>query len=645
MTATQTTLPAPTGPQTPGTPHRTPVTQSTLWRAVRLTEVRPVQILASVGLGTLALGSAVALGAVSAWLIARASQMPEVIALSAAATAVRTFALGRGVMRYLERLASHNTALGGMTNLRTAVYTRLAEGAPEAVLRVRRGDLLARVGADVDEVGNLVVRALIPVGVAVVLGVGTSVVMAVLWLPAGIALAVCLLVAGWLAPALTAVSVRRAEEHAAAARARMNAVALGMLDDAGPMTVAGRASTEAARLEAADTDIARAVDASAVPAALATGLGLLAQAAAVIVALVTGIPGVEQGRLAPTALAVIVLTPLAAFEATTVLPAAAVQLQRSRAAATRILALLDSAQPEAQTSEHSQPSTADDTGPASETVLSIGSGPGTTGPTHPEPVVRPLRASALTCGWTGRDPVITGVDLELEVGRTVAVAGPSGAGKTTLLLTLAGLLPVRDGHLLLGDDDLGTLDRADVVRSVVATTEDAHVFGTTVLENLRVARGDVTEDEARGALADVGLDAWLASLPDGLDTLLGPDARTVSGGERRRLLLARALLVPAPLLLVDEPGEHLDPASADRVITDLLTPRADRGVLVVTHRISPLAAADEVLWIEHGAVAARGSHAELLAGVPGYAAAAQREQAEGEGEDEQPEDQRTEEDR
>ncbi|MCL2090077.1 MAG: ATP-binding cassette domain-containing protein [Micrococcales bacterium] len=649
-----------TAPPTTLTPPDTPRTRGTLLRAVRLTGVRPLAVITSIGLGTLALGCAVALGATSAWLIARASQMPPVVALSLAATAVRAFGLGRGVMRYLERLASHSTALSGMTNLRTTVYARLAEGTPEAVLRVRRGDLLARVGADVDEVGFLVVRALIPLGVAVTLGVGTCIAMAVLWLPAGIALAGCLLVAGWLAPTLTAVSVRRAEQRAAAARARMNAVALGMLDDAGPMTVAGRTPVEVARLETADADIARAVDRSAAPAALAAGLGLLAQAAAVVVALVTGIPAVEQGRLAPTMLAVVVLTPLAAFEATQVLPAAAVQLQRSRAAAARILALLDSAQPTgaepapldfdqrvavaeadderlgdliAELSEDDQAEILRALGPDRAATFLDGDGLAPTdrlrqAAARPGPVVRPLRATALACGWTGRDPVVTEVDLDLEVGRTVAVAGPSGAGKTTLLLTLAGLLPVRGGRLRLGDHDLDTLDRGDIVRSVVATTEDAHVFGTTVLENLRVARGDVEDAEARRVLDDVGLGPWLAALPDGLDTLLGPDARTVSGGERRRLLLARALLAPAPLLLVDEPGEHLDPASADRIITDLLTPRPDRGVLVVTHRISPLGAADEVLWIEHGRVAARGKHTALLTDVPGYAAAAQRERVE-----------------
>jgi ATP-binding cassette subfamily C protein CydC len=174
------------------------------------------------------------------------------------------------------------------------------------------------------------------------------------------------------------------------------------------------------------------------------------------------------------------------------------------------------------------------------------------------------------------------------------------------------------------DDDDGGAPSPDVV---VAALEDGHVFGTTVLENLRVARGDVTPAEATDALRRVGLDGWLAGLPDGLGTLVGPDARTVSGGERRRLLLARALLAPAPVLLVDEPAEHLDPGTADAVVRELFAAaRTDgRAVLVVTHRLSALGGADEVVLLEDGRVAARGTHTDLVARVPGYREAVGRE--------------------
>ncbi|RMI06824.1 ATP-binding cassette domain-containing protein, partial [Cellulomonas triticagri] len=228
-----------------------------------------------------------------------------------------------------------------------------------------------------------------------------------------------------------------------------------------------------------------------------------------------------------------------------------------------------------------------------------------------------LAARGLAVGWPGREPVLHGLDLEVAAGRSVAVVGPSGVGKTTLLLTLAGFLPPRAGEVLLDGVPIDRVDPAVRVARLALTTEDAHVFETTVLENLHVARGDATPAEAEAALVRAGLGDWLAGLPDGVGTALGPDARSISGGERRRLLLARSLLSPAPLLLVDEPAEHLDPATADRLVGDLLiAPRAgddaDRGVLLVTHRLSPLAGADEVLVLRDGTVDARGTHLDLL---------------------------------
>lgn len=608
----------------------TPVPRGTLRRAVRLLDVDLRRVALATLLGTLALGCAVALAAVSAWLIARASQMPPVLQLSVATVGVRAFGIGRGVLRYLERLVSHDVALRGMTNVRTTLYERLAAGRTAALAGVRRGDLLARVGADVDTVGDVVVRGLLPAAVAVCLGLGTVVAMCAFWLPAGLALAACLLLAGVGAPALAARASRTTERRAAAARADLSATALGLLDDAGPLTVAGRVAAERAALIAAHARVTAAADAGARPAAAAAALGQLAVGLAVLTALVTGVPAVGAGLLAPVELAVVVLTPLAAFEATSLLPAAAIQVQRSRAAAARILALLDDASADPVRASDAAPR--DDVAPRPHAPARTASADGTPDRAAARRAV--LRADAVSCAWPHGAAVVRGLDLELRAGRSVAVVGPSGAGKTTTLLTLAGLLPPAAGAVRLDGADVAALAREDVAAAVVAVTEDAHVFGTTVLENLRVARGDVTPDEARATLDRVGLGAWLTSLPDGLDTLVGPDARTVSGGERRRLLLARALLAPAPLLLVDEPAEHLDAATADRLVGTLLDEARGgrRGVLLVTHRVSALAAADEVLWLEDGAVAARGTHDGLLARVPGYRVALDSEQGDaGEG--------------
>lgn len=562
-----------------------------LWRAVRLLDVDPRRVALAVLAGAGGLGSAVGLAAVSAWLIARASQMPPVMYLTIAAVTVRALGISRGVLRYVERLVSHDVALRGMATLRVRLYARLAEGRTSALVGLRRGDLLARVGADVDAVGDVVVRGLLPVAVAGVVGLGSVVLVGAFLPTAGAVLAACLVLAGVVAPWWAVRASRTAEREAVAARSRMSAETMTLLDGAGELLVAGRVPQVLDRLRATDRDLARAADVAAVPAAVAAALGPLAVGLSVLASLVLGIPAIVAGTLAPVELAVVVLTPLAAFEAASVLPAAAVALLRSREAAARIVELLDSARPAEV--------------PAAGVAGSVGSPAPPAGPS--------LVAHDLVCGWPGRGAVVGPLDLALAPGRSVALVGPSGTGKTTLLLTLAGLLPPLGGSVLLDGQEPAALTRADVAREVTLTAEDAHVFDTTVLENLRVARGDVTEHEAARVLGAVGLDGWLGALPDGLGTRLGSDATRVSGGERRRLLVARALLSPAPLLLLDEPTEHVD-TDAEALLTGLLdgTLTGGRGVLVVTHRLAGLEAADEVVVLDRtGTVRARGRYTDL----------------------------------
>ncbi|WP_454778278.1 thiol reductant ABC exporter subunit CydC [Georgenia muralis] len=608
-----------------------------LRRAVGLLALDRVRLLWAVLAGSAGLGSAVALTATSAWLIARASQMPPVLELSVAAVAVRTFGISRAVLRYLERLASHLVALRGMAALRETVYRRLAAGRTDAVAGLRRGDLLARTGADVDAVGDVVVRALLPAVVAAVVGVGSVVLVAWLHPGAGAVLAVCLVVAGVLGPWLSMRAARLAEHAQVLARGELAATAMTMVDGAAELTVSQRVAPLLRAVGRTERELATAKDAAARPAALAAGIDSLAMGVAVLGAIVLGIPATVAGALQPVELAVVVLTPLAAFEGTAMLGPAAVQLVRSAGSAVRVMALLDAAGPDAGTgapAAQAAPVAAATARPASGRALVPGRAEpsGTDGPR--------LCARGLAVGWPGGPLVAENLDLDLAPGRALAVVGPSGIGKTTLLLTLAGLLPPRAGSVTLDGTQVWGRSREEVSRQVVLTAEDAHVFATTVLENLRVARGDLTEEDAVDLLRRAGLGDWLAGLPAGTATGLGTDAATISGGERRRLLLARALASPARLLLLDEPAEHLDPTTADRLVTDLLRAGQDvagRGVLLVTHRLAALGAADEVVVLgpagDAGArppapatVLARGSHAELLATVPAYRWAAEQEE-------------------
>ncbi|MDQ1289584.1 MAG: ATP-binding cassette, subfamily bacterial CydC [Actinomycetota bacterium] len=575
-----------------------------LARVVAALDPDPRRVLLAVLTGTLALGSAVALLSTSAWLISRAAQHPPVLHLQVAIVATRAFGISRGVLRYAERLESHDVALRGVARIREQLYRRLADADPVVVAGLRRGDLLARVGADVDTLADLVVRTLLPFAVALTTATASAVLLAVLLPGAGLVTGAGLAVAALVAPPLAGAAARRAEREAASARAELSAEALALLDGVGELTVAGAVRGRLDRLAGLDTELARRLDHAARPAAAAAALSTAATGLAVVGALALGVRALEAGALDPVLLAVVTLTPLAAAEAVTALPAAATGLVRARAAAERVLDLLDAA-----------PGAAPAPGPGPVLVA--------------DPVLDPvLVASGLDCGWPGREPALTGFDLVLPPGRRVAVVGASGGGKTTLLLTLAGLIPPAGGTLALAPVDspgpapsLADLDPATARRTVSFTAEDAHVFTTTVRENLRVARPGCPDEDLVDALARAGLGHWPQALPSGLDTMLGSGGAGLSGGERRRLLLARSLLVGAGILLLDEPGEHLDPATADALVHDVLSGHPDGNaagagtgpaVVVVTHRLAPLGAADEVILIGNGRVLARGTHEWLL---------------------------------
>ena len=565
-----------------------------LRRCISMLQVSRSGFALSLLLGVGALGSAIALGGTAAWLIARASQQPPVMYLTVAATAVRLFGISRALARYLSRLASHRVALAGMDSLRGNLYDRLCEAPRATLTSLRRGDLMTRAGADVDEVGNVVVKTLLPSLVALIVGVGTVGVVTVISPAAGAILACALIVSGIVAPALIARSVRLAETQGSQARTDIAATTLAVLEGATELSVAGTLNHAKSSLARSETRLSTALAHSARLSALARGLDVCAMGAAVVGALLIGIPQTTSGSLAQVLLA------LSSFEGVAELAPAAAQLVRSAQAATRICALLDD---EVPTKPHTIPE----------------------GPTV-------IEARDLAIGWPGGPTLATGISLTLRPGSSLAVVGASGIGKTTLLATLTGVIPPKSGAALINGVPAWGADRDQLTSHITMTAEDAHVFATTIYENLRVARASLTRDEASDLLTRAGLDEWIESLPEGIDTVIGSGGTTVSGGERRRLLMARALAAPAPILAIDEASEHLDAATADRLMETLLTPSADRATLVVTHRLSALDQADHVLVLaadEPGGcahVAAQGTHEDATRTLPAYQWALEQEE-------------------
>ncbi|MDN0199372.1 thiol reductant ABC exporter subunit CydD [Streptomyces sp. S.PNR 29] len=549
-------------------------------------------------LGSLALGSAVGLMATSGWLISRASQQPPVLYLMVAVTATRAFGIGRAVFRYAERLVSHDAVLRMLADTRVAVYRRLERLAPAGLRRSRRGDLLTRLVADVDALQDYWLRWLLPAGAAVAVCAGSVGFTAWLLPEAGAVLAVGLLVAGAGVPLITGAVARRAERRLAPARGVLATRVTDLLTGTAELAVAGALPARAAEARRADAVLTRIASRAATATALGDGLTALVSGLTVAGSALVGAQAVAAGRLSGVAMAVVVLTPLAAFEAVLGLPLAVQYRQRVRRSGERVYEVLDAPEP---VREPVRPRQA---------------------PATPFPVV--VRGLAARHAGQGRD-ALAGLDLTLEKGRRIAVVGPSGSGKTTLAQVLLRFLDADAGSYTLAGVDAYALDSDDVRRLVGLCAQDAHLFDSSVRENLLLAKRDATEAELREALARARLLDWADGLPDGLDTLVGEHGAWLSGGQRQRLALARALLADFPVLVLDEPAEHLDLPTADALTADLLAATEGRTTLLITHRLAGLGAVDEVVVLDEGRVVQRGTFAELAAVQGPLRAMAERE--------------------
>ncbi|MEU6748268.1 ATP-binding cassette domain-containing protein [Spirillospora sp. NPDC046719] len=505
-----------------------------LWGAVRPHAVR---LVAAALAGVAAEVCGLALVATAAWLIARASQRPELAVLSVAIVAVRGFALAKGSLRYVERLAGHDATLRAQAELRGQVFDALA-ARRRADAGLRDGGALTRMVSDVEAVQDLLLRCVLPGVAAVVCGV------------------VGVVVCGWVAPAAAVV------------------LAVGVLV-AGPVL-----ASVAARAAGAGVAVQGCAVAAVAWAALGSGADQVGAAVAGLSALV-------------------------AVEAVLPLAGAAQRWREVWPAVRRVEAVL--AAPPAP-----RPSgpVAVPRGPLAVELLGVrvsyADGAGA--------------AEGRAVGGAGRvRAALDGVDLRVERGRRVAVVGASGAGKSTLLAAVSGEVVPQAGAVLLGGQDAaryGGGGVGGVGGAVRGLMQDAHVFAGSVRANLLMARPDATDGELEAAARRARFLEVVRALPDGWDTPVGTGGHGLSGGQRQRLLLARALLADPPVLVLDEPAEALDPVMADAVVRDLLSAPGGGTLLLVTHRLAALDAADEVVVMDRGRVVQRGRHDELVA-VPG----------------------------
>jgi thiol reductant ABC exporter CydC subunit len=545
-----------------------------LRQLLRMAAISRRRVAVSVLIGALTVVFGVGLMATAGYLISRAAEQPPILSLTVAIVAVRFFGLARPLARYLDRLVSHDLALRALGHIRAGFYERIGPLAPAQLESYRRGDLLTRMVGDVDALQGLYLRGLGPPLVALVAGAVCVGVTAAFLPAAALILAAGLVVGGVAVPVLAGRLGRAAGRRQAAARAELTADLVELLRGAPELVVYGAEDRTLARVHSADRELAHLARRDALVAGLSDALSILVTGATLVGVLAVAVSAHDAGALDRVLVAMLALLALASFEAVSPLPAAGRELGGTLAAGRRLLDLVDR-----------EPAVRDPVTPAA-----FPAGP---------PVVA---LEGVTARYAGERPALDGVDLRLEPGRRIALVGPSGSGKTTVTSLLLRFLDPDEGRVTLAGRDLRDYRQEDVRRTFALAGQDAHLFSSTIRANLMLARPEANEGDLQDALRRARLDTWVASLPDGLDTLVGEEGTQLSGGQRQRLALARALLADPPVLLLDEPTAHLDPETADELVRDILDAADRRSVLLITHRPEGLDLVDEVVVLSEGRV-------------------------------------------
>ena len=531
--------------------------------------------------GVIAVGSNVALMGLSAYLISKAAIATGVAELALAVTGVRVLAISRASFRYLERYTTHRAMFRILSTVRVWFYRAVEPLAPARLVDRRSGDLLTRSVNDVDALEDFYIKVLVPPVVAAVVVAGITIVYGIFDLALGLSLAFFLVLTGVVLPLVSRWLSTAPAAAVATIRGDVGAMLVDEVGGVADLVALDAAAGHRARLLARADELDDARRRLGAIEGVANALSGLFASLAGLVILVLAIPLVTAGEVEGVFLAALPLAAIAAFEAVQPLSRSLQLYDSTKVSARRVFELVDE-----------EPPVADPSQPA------------------PVPETHALEVEGLSFRFGPDEPwVLRDLDLRVGAGERVALVGPSGSGKSTLVSLLLRFWDYETGSIRLGGRELHELEQEAMREQLSVVPQDVHLFNATIEDNLLLADAHATREEIEQACAVAQLDAFVATLPDGYDTVVGEDGLLLSGGERRRLAIARAVLKDAPIVVLDEATADLD-STTETALWSAMDPWLQgKTVLVISHRPTVGEHVDRVIELAAPSPGEHSSHA------------------------------------
>ena len=555
------------------------------WRLLRLSyEYRWWMALAAFT-GFLTIGSSIGLLMTSAYIITKAALHPSVGELQVAIVGVRFFGIARGIFRYAERLISHNITFKLLAKFRVWFYKSIEPLAPAGLSNFRSGDLLARMVSDVESLEHVYIRVIFPPFVAILITALMWTLFGIFNVMFSVIITLALAVAGVAVPVFTAKINKVIGERFIEVRSKLKTLSVDLAHGLTELIVYGKEKEFSNEINSLNKEYNKLQFRMSFIDGLNEGLILFVLNLTIIGIMLVGIPQINIGALSGIDLAVMIVGAMASFEAVLPIPTMAQHFESSMRAANRIFEITDKT-----------PSVLNSENP----VVNVKS--------------YDLEFKNVSFSYSeGNDSALRNVSFSLPEKKKIAIVGASGSGKSTLLNLTARFYDVTKGAILLGETDIKRIDIEVLRRQFSHVSQSTHIFAGTVEDNLRVGNPEATTEEMTTALIKANVYDTFFEKHNGLKTWLGEGGSKISGGERQRLAIARAILKDAPILVFDEPTANLDSENEQKIIKTILNISEEKSLLFITHRLVSLSEFDEILVMKKGEIVERGTEKDLIA--------------------------------